>query len=58
MDPLSSFHSSFRKSRGRERMRGTIYRGKGEGGLFPCSKRGVARAVFNVLCLRIYPRPT
>lgn len=54
MDPLSSFHSSFRKSRGR----GTIYRGKGEGGLFPCSKRGVARAVFNVLCLRIYPRPT
>lgn len=45
MDPLSSFHSSFRKSRGRERMRGTIYRGKGEGGLFEERGRDGARGV-------------
>lgn len=37
------------------------YRGKEKGGgLFPCSKRGVETPppVFNVLCPRIYPRPT
>lgn len=54
----------FRKRRGgyRRMVRSVErYRGKEKGGgLFPCSKRGVETPppVFNVLCPRIYPRPT